>query len=74
MKVKSCNALLKGKRPLKVYQSHLKKGWVYDPVPEIRLKGKWVEELGFKSGENISVFVSQERILITKGQVVTIVL
>ena len=36
------------------------------PVPFIRLKGKWLEELNFNIGENIVVYKSKDKLIITK--------
>ena len=36
------------------------------PVPFIRLKGKWLEELNFNIGENIVVYKSKNKLIITK--------
>lgn len=46
----------KNQRCLKVYKS-LRSNSVnrYVSEPEIRLKGKWLKELGFVPGQNISV-------------------
>lgn len=46
----------KNQRRLKVYKS-LRSNSVnrYVSEPEIRLKGKWLKELGFVPGQNISV-------------------
>lgn len=35
-------------------------------VPFIRLKGKWLEELNFKIGEDIVVYKSKNKLIITK--------
>ena len=35
-------------------------------VPFIRLKGKWLEELNFNIGENIVVYKSKDKLIITK--------
>lgn len=38
----------------------------YTPVPTILLKGKWIEEVGFKSGEYVEVIVEGNKIALTK--------
>lgn len=38
----------------------------YTPVPIILLKGKWLEEAGFKSGEYVEVIVEGDKIALTK--------
>lgn len=37
------------------------------PVPYIRLKGKWLEELNFNIGDDIIVYKSKDKLIITKS-------
>jgi toxic protein SymE len=48
-------------RRLKVYQSHHKN---YEPVPEIKLKGRWLQELGFSIGTMIEIQIIENKLLI----------
>lgn len=48
---------------LKIYQGN---GRDYAPVPEIRLKGKWLESLGFSIGDIIQADCENEQITIRK--------
>lgn len=41
-------------------------GGNYTQVPTLLLKGKWLEEVGFKAGEYVEVNVENETITITK--------
>jgi len=41
------------------------KRWDNIFVPEIRLEGKWLEELGFKTGQEIDIEQTHDRITIT---------
>lgn len=41
-------------------------GGNYTQVPTLLLKGKWLEEVGFKAGEYVEVNVKNEIITITK--------
>lgn len=41
-------------------------GGNYTQVPTILLKGKWLEETGFKSGEYVEVVVEGDKITLTK--------
>lgn len=50
-------------RKLKIYQGN---GKDYAPVPEIRLKGKWLENLGFSIGDTIQADCKNEQIIIRK--------
>ena len=52
-------------RKLKVYEQSMG-GGNYTPVPTILLKGKWLEEAGFKSGEYVEVVVEGNKITLTK--------
>ena len=52
-------------RILKVYEQSMG-GGNYTPVPTILLKGKWLEEAGFKSGEYVEVVVEGGKITLTK--------
>lgn len=38
----------------------------YTPVPTILLKGKWLKEADFKSGEYVEVIVEGDKITLTK--------
>lgn len=52
-------------RKLKVYEQSMG-GGNYTPVPAILLKGKWLEEAGFKSGEYVEVVFEGGKITLTK--------
>ena len=49
------------KRKLKIYEQSMG-GGNYTQVPTILLKGKWLEEVGFKSGEYVEVVVEGDKI------------
>lgn len=51
-------------RTLKVYYHWRRIGWGYRFLPEIRLMGKWLEKIGFKCGQTITVIESENRMLI----------
>ena len=53
----------KDNRPMKVYETS---GYQYKPTPTIILKGQWLNEFGFGSGEKISVQCEDDRLMITK--------
>lgn len=38
----------------------------YQVMPEIRLQGKWLEDLGFYVGEKLQVECKDEKIIISK--------
>ena len=50
------------KRSIKVYGQS---GYKYQETPTIMLKGKWLEELGFKIGYYISIACEDGRLVIT---------
>jgi len=52
-------------RKLKIYQKHQPREWKYITVPEIRLKGKWLKELGFEIGKEIKVEQKKNKLTIT---------
>lgn len=52
-------------RKLKIYEQSMG-GGNYTPVPTILLKGKWLEEAGFKCGEYVEVVVEGDKITLTK--------
>jgi toxic protein SymE len=55
-----------GKRHLKVYPKYFQRASFKVVIfPEIRLVGKWVQDLGFNSGEIITVYQEKNKITIT---------
>ena len=50
------------KRSIKVYGQS---GYKYQETPTIMLKGKWLEALGFKIGDYISIACEDGRLVIT---------
>ena len=52
-------------RKLKVYEQSMG-GGNYTQVPTILLKGKWLEEAGFKAGEYVEVVCDGDKIILTK--------
>ena len=52
-------------RRLKVYQKFQPRLWKYIPVPEIRLEGKWLKELGFEIGKEIEIKQQKNKLTIT---------
>ena len=42
-------------RILKVYRKFQRRRWDHKVVPEIRLEGDWLKELGFEIGDAIEV-------------------
>ncbi|WP_390414484.1 SymE family type I addiction module toxin [Dielma fastidiosa] len=43
----------------------------YKSVPQIRMQGKWLEELGFESGSEINVECLDGKLIITKKEAIT---
>ena len=50
---------------LKIHEQSMD-GGSYTSVPTILLKGKWLEEAGFKMGEYVAVEVEGDKITLTK--------
>jgi len=51
-------------RKLKIYQKHQPREWKYITVPEIRLEGKWLEQLGFEIGKEIEIKQQKNKLTI----------
>ena len=51
-------------REMKVYEQT---GYKYQNTPTIVLKGKWLQELGFKMGDKVEVKCECGRLIITKA-------
>ena len=58
------NMAYKKYREMKVYEAS---GYQYKRTPSIVLKGKWLSDLGFDSGEQIEVKCEDGRLVITKA-------
>ncbi|NAS29738.1 type I addiction module toxin, SymE family [Flavobacteriaceae bacterium R38] len=52
-------------RILKIYSKFRVRTWDNTTVPEIRLEGKWLEELGFKIGSEIIIREQKNKLIIT---------
>lgn len=53
-------------RKLKIYQKYQARKWSkYTVVPEIRLEGKWLKELGFEIGKEIKIRQEKNKLTIT---------
>lgn len=52
-------------RKLKVYEQSMS-GTNYKPVPTIILKGQWLKDAGFASGEYVEVECIDDKITLTK--------
>lgn len=56
---------MKSFRNLKIHSKHRSRRWDYTSVPEIRLEGKWLAELGFKEGKMVKIEQMQNKLVIT---------
>ncbi len=52
-------------RILKISAKHFDRKWNDAVFPEIRLKGRWLKELGFLTGKFVAVEVIEDRLVIT---------
>ncbi|MEO9802661.1 MAG: SymE family type I addiction module toxin [Reichenbachiella sp.] len=50
---------MNNKRKLKIHSKYRARTWDSVIVPEIRLEGKWLKDLGFEEGCNVEI--KQER-------------
>ncbi|MCR6642004.1 MAG: type I toxin-antitoxin system SymE family toxin [Sporocytophaga sp.] len=55
---------------MKIHSKFRNRRWDNTTIPEIRLEGKWLEEVGFKQGQNINILIEENKLIITidKGQ------
>ena len=56
---------MKKSRTLKIYPKIRFRTWDRITVPEIRLQGIWLRELGFKQGKQIKIEEHKNRLIIT---------
>ena len=52
-------------RKLKIYSKFRTRRWDNTTVPEIRLQGKWLENLGFKEGAQVKIKEQHHQLIIT---------
>ena len=72
IKIRKEQCLWKNRRSFKVYESSVSSSSGYDyrklwykTVPQIRVQGKWLEELGFESGSEINIECLDGKLIIT---------
>lgn len=54
------------KRRMKIYPKHFQRAYSRNVIfPEIRLCGKWLQDIGFKYGQQIIVKEEDNKIIIT---------
>lgn len=52
-------------RKLKIHSKYQARRRGDVQIPEIRLEGKWLDELGFKQGETVTIEQEMNRLIIT---------
>ena len=52
-------------RRLKIHSKYQSRSWKSITVPEIRLEGKWLAELGFEEGEHVQIEQLKGKLVIT---------
>ena len=52
-------------RKLKIHTKYRTRKYDETEIPEIRLEGKWLEALGFKQGQTISIKQQKKKLTIT---------
>ena len=55
-------------RRLKIYEKYRSRTWDNITVPEIRLEGKWLAELGFEVGEHVRIEQHERKLIITANK------
>jgi toxic protein SymE len=57
-------------RKLKIHTKYQARAYGGTTIPEIRLEGKWLDELGFKQGQIVSIEQEKNKLTITidKGE------
>lgn len=63
-----------GIKVLKVYKKYFKRFGYYIGLPEIRLSGKWLQDLGFIVGQNVTVTHEPNRVLIRNSEKIKVIL
>ena len=56
---------MKKYRKLKVYTRYQSRRYGEVQIPEIRLEGKWLGELGFRQGQIVKIKQEQDKLTIT---------
>ncbi len=56
---------MKKTRKLKIQPKTVSRTFKYVIVPEILLKGKWLEDAGFKPGQNVQIEQQKNKLVIT---------
>jgi toxic protein SymE len=52
-------------RKLKIYAKYQARTYGGTTIPEIRLKGKWLDKLGFKQGQMVNIEQNKNKLTIT---------
>ncbi|WP_109831595.1 SymE family type I addiction module toxin [Reichenbachiella versicolor] len=52
-------------KKIKIQPKHRRRTYDEICIPEIKMEGKWLEELGFKQGKHVKVEWRQKKIIIT---------
>jgi toxic protein SymE len=52
-------------RKLKIHSKYQARAFGGTTIPEIRLEGKWLDELGFKQGQMVNIEQEKNKLIIT---------
>ncbi len=58
-------------KTLKVYSKYQRRKYGYARIPEIRLCGKWLKDLGFNIGDEITIEVYAKSVMISNQKKIT---
>jgi toxic protein SymE len=56
---------MKNSRKLKIHKKYQARAYRGITIPEIILKGKWLDKLGFKEGKMINIQQQKNKLIIT---------
>jgi len=56
-------------RIIKIHGKFRRRAWDHTTVPVIRMEGKWLENLGFKVGDEITIRAQKNKLTIINSKV-----
>jgi toxic protein SymE len=68
MEINNLKTQKEGCKPLKIYKKYFRRFGYYNIFPEIRLSGKWLQNLGFNCGQKVIIIHEKNRIVIRNSK------
>lgn len=59
---------MKSPRKIKIQPKYILRKYDRTIVPEILLKGKWLEDCGFSAGQQVKIELNKNKLIITRLQ------